>query len=81
MLSKLTSFPILQRIHIFDTTELIKYLVLTSSQVIVMLARFPRAKAGTLGCGGVQDPRRVEHDHLLQLGVVIHGGVREAQVV
>lgn len=54
---------------------------LTSSQVVVLIAGFPGAKAGALGCGGVQDPRRVEHDHLLQLGVVIHGGVREAQVV
>lgn len=54
---------------------------LTSSKVVVLFSWFPGTKACTFGCGGSQEggPCRAEHHHLLQLGVVIHGRVREAQ--
>lgn len=75
------SFTPLQEIYVSTKSRMHNVCALTSIQVVVLIAGFPGAKAGALGCGGVQDPRRVEHDHLLQLGVVIHGGVREAQGV
>lgn len=54
---------------------------LTSSKVVVLLAWLPGAEACAFGCRGSEEggPCRAEHHHLLQLGVVIHGGVREAQ--
>lgn len=54
---------------------------LTSSKVVVLLAWLPGAEACAFGCGSSQEggPCRAEHHHLLQLGVVIHGGVWEAQ--
>lgn len=58
-------------------------LALTSSKVIKLLPGLPRAKSWAFRCCGIEEggPCRVQHDHLLQLGVVIHGGVREAQGV
>lgn len=58
-------------------------LVLTSSKVIKLLPGLPGAKNSAFRCCGVEKggPCRVQHDHLLQLGVVIRGGVREAQGV
>ncbi len=54
-----------------------KDLVLTSSEVIKLLAGITRAKACAFRCRGIEEwgPCRVQHDHLLQLGVIIHGGV------
>lgn len=58
-----------------------KSCALTSSKVVVRLSGFTGAKACTFGCGGGEKggPPRAEHHHLFQLGVVIQGGVREAQ--
>lgn len=49
--------------------------------MVVLLPGLSGAKACTFGCGGGEEggPCRAEHHHLLQFGVVIHGGVREAQ--
>lgn len=57
--------------------------VLTSGKVIKLISRIPRAEARSFRRRGIEEgsPCGVEHDHLFQLGVVIHGGVREAQVV
>lgn len=58
-----------------------KSCALTSCKVVVRLPGFTGAKACTLGCGGGEEggPPRAEHHHLFQLGIVIQGGVREAQ--
>lgn len=56
-------------------------LVLTSSKVVILFSWLAGAKTCTFRCGSrvKWGPRRTEHHHLLQLGVVIHGRVREAQ--
>lgn len=55
-------------------------LVLTSSKVVVLFSWLARAKTCTFRCGSrVKWGPWTEHHHLFQLGVVIHGRVREAQ--
>lgn len=63
--------------------EKIQDSALTSSQMVKLLSWFPSAESCTLGCRGVEEGRPcwVEQHHLLQLGVVIHGGVREVEGV
>lgn len=56
-------------------------LILTSSKVVVLISWLAGAKTCTFRCRSSvkRGPRRAEHHHLLQLGVVIHGRVRKAQ--
>lgn len=68
-------------LHAAQSTRGKKKANLTSGKVVVLFSRLPGAKACTFRCGGSKEggPCRAEHHHLLQLGIVIHGGVREAQ--